>query len=41
MITHSYEFLGSDAEVKRQIGNAVPVSVAKWLGERACDALAA
>jgi DNA (cytosine-5)-methyltransferase 1 len=36
-----YEFLGTDVEVKRQIGNAVPVAVAKWLGGRACDALAA
>ena len=34
-----YEFTGSPAEVKRQIGNAVPVGVARWLGERAAEAL--
>lgn len=36
----SYEFVGTSAQVKRQIGNAVPVGVAKWLAERAITALA-
>ncbi|WP_396908097.1 DNA cytosine methyltransferase [Mycolicibacterium sp.] len=35
----TYEFVGTAAEVKRQIGNAVPVGIARWLGERAADAL--
>lgn len=30
----SYTFAGTTAEVKKQIGNAVPVGVARWLGER-------
>lgn len=30
----SYQFAGSAKDVKKQIGNAVPVSVAKWLGQR-------
>lgn len=34
-----YQFVGNRAEVKRQIGNAVPVGVARWLGERAAAAL--
>lgn len=36
-----YVFHGSHGEVKRQIGNAVPVGVARWLGERAVAALTA
>lgn len=35
----SYEFRGGTADVKRQIGNAVPVGIARWLGERATSAL--
>lgn len=34
-----YEFKGTRAEVKRQIGNAVPVPVARWIGERVAQAL--
>ncbi|MFJ8815457.1 DNA cytosine methyltransferase [Amycolatopsis thermoflava] len=34
-----YEFVGTTAEVKRQIGNAVPVGIARWLGTRAAAAL--
>ncbi|OZE35647.1 MULTISPECIES: DNA cytosine methyltransferase [unclassified Rhodococcus (in: high G+C Gram-positive bacteria)] len=30
----SYQFAGKASDVKKQIGNAVPVNVAKWLGER-------
>ena len=30
----SYVFAGKASDVKKQIGNAVPVAVAKWLGER-------
>lgn len=30
----SYQFVGTAAEVKRQIGNAVPVGIARWLGAR-------
>lgn len=30
----SYRFVGSAKDVKKQIGNAVPVNVAKWIGER-------
>lgn len=30
----TYQFAGTRAEVKRQIGNAVPVGVARWLGAR-------
>lgn len=35
----SYEFVGTRAEVKRQIGNAVPVGIARWLGERITAAI--
>ncbi|MER7115479.1 DNA cytosine methyltransferase [Saccharomonospora azurea] len=35
----SYQFTGKAAEVKRQIGNAVPVGVARWLGTRVAAAL--
>jgi DNA (cytosine-5)-methyltransferase 1 len=35
----TYRFEGTAAEVKRQIGNAVPVGIARWLGERAVQAL--
>jgi DNA (cytosine-5)-methyltransferase 1 len=35
----TYEFRGKHAEVKKQIGNAVPVGIARWLGERAHAAL--
>ncbi|MHA6626905.1 DNA cytosine methyltransferase [Pseudonocardia sichuanensis] len=35
----TYEFRGNSDDVKRQIGNAVPVGVARWLGERARAAL--
>jgi DNA (cytosine-5)-methyltransferase 1 len=34
-----YEFIGTAAEVKRQIGNAVPVGVAQWLGSRVREAI--
>lgn len=34
-----FEFVGKPAEVKRMIGNAVPVGIARWLGERAVAAL--
>ncbi|WP_183659513.1 DNA cytosine methyltransferase [Prauserella isguenensis] len=34
-----HEFVGNTAEVKRQIGNAVPVGIASWLGTRAANAL--
>lgn len=34
-----YVFHGKPDQVKRQIGNAVPVGIAKWLGERAVEAL--
>ncbi|MFC9786456.1 DNA cytosine methyltransferase [Rhodococcus sp. NPDC127528] len=37
----SYEFVGTAAEVKKQIGNAVSVDVARWLGGRVAEALAA
>ena len=36
----SYQFTGTTAEVKRQIGNAVPVGIARWLGERVSEAAA-
>ena len=36
-----YTFVGKASDVKKQIGNAVPVGVAKWLGERAAEALMA
>lgn len=35
----SYEFHGTAAEVKAQIGNAVSVNVARWLGQQVRDAL--
>lgn len=35
----TYQFLGNRAEVKRQIGNAVPVHIAQWLGAVAATAL--
>lgn len=35
----SYQFAGTAAEVKKQIGNAVPVGVARWIGERVADVL--
>jgi DNA (cytosine-5)-methyltransferase 1 len=35
----TYEFTGTGAEVKRQIGNAVPVGIARWLGERVAAAM--
>lgn len=34
-----YTFRGEHKDVKRMIGNAVPVGVARWLGERAVEAL--
>lgn len=34
-----YRFEGKTGEVKRQIGNAVPVGIAKWLGECTARAL--
>lgn len=37
----SYRFLGTDTEVRRQIGNAVSVNVARFLGERVIAALEA
>lgn len=35
-----YTFAGNSEEVKRQIGNAVPVNIAAWLGARVATALA-
>lgn len=35
----SYEFVGTRGQVKRQIGNAVPVGIARWLGERVAAAM--
>jgi DNA (cytosine-5)-methyltransferase 1 len=35
----TYQFTGTPAEVKRQIGNAVPVGIAQWLGQRIVEAL--
>jgi len=35
----AYQFVGTSAEVKRQIGNAVPVKVAEWLGGRVAAVL--
>lgn len=35
----SYEFVGSAAQVKRQIGNAVAVPVARWLGQQVAASL--
>jgi DNA (cytosine-5)-methyltransferase 1 len=36
-----YRFCGTATQVKRQIGNAVPVGIARWLGTRAALALGA
>ena len=36
----SYRFHGTITQVRRQIGNAVPVGIARWLGARAAAALA-
>lgn len=36
-----YRFTGTGEDVKRQIGNAVPVGIARWLGVRAMKALGA
>lgn len=36
-----YQFTGKADEVKKQIGNAVPVGVARWLGERVAHHLGA
>lgn len=36
---NSYEFVGDGKQVKRQIGNAVPVGIARWLGERVAAAM--
>lgn len=35
----SYEFAGGADDVRKQIGNAVPTGIARWLGERAAHAL--
>ncbi|MBF6358098.1 DNA cytosine methyltransferase [Nocardia higoensis] len=35
----SYRFVGTDTEVRRQLGNAVAVNVARFLGERVAQAL--
>ena len=37
----SYRFAGTKKDVKKQIGNAVPVGIARWFGERLTTALAA
>ena len=37
--TDEHVFLGNTADVKRQIGNAVPVGIAHWLGTRVAAAL--
>ena len=37
----TYTFRGTDEDVRRQIGNAVPVGIARWIGERAAAALGA
>lgn len=34
-----YTFVGTAAQVKKQIGNAVPVGVARWLGSRVAAAV--
>jgi DNA (cytosine-5)-methyltransferase 1 len=36
---NGYEFIGTRAQVKRQIGNAVPVGIARFLGARVSAAL--
>ncbi|NKS14645.1 hypothetical protein GS580_27680 [Rhodococcus hoagii] len=35
----SYEFTGKADEVKKQIGNAVSVDVARWIGTRVAESL--
>lgn len=35
----NYQFVGKGEDLIRQIGNAVPVNVARWLGERAVQAI--
>jgi DNA (cytosine-5)-methyltransferase 1 len=35
----TYEFIGTKSQVKRQIGNAVPVGIARVLGERVAAAM--
>ncbi|MDQ0376536.1 DNA cytosine methyltransferase [Amycolatopsis thermophila] len=35
----TYQFLGNSKDVKKLIGNAVPVGIARWFGERAAAAL--
>ncbi len=35
----TYRFHGTDTQVRRQIGNAVPVGIARWLGQRTAAAL--
>ncbi len=35
----TYQFVGKDGQVRRQIGNAVAVNVARFLGERVAEAL--
>jgi DNA (cytosine-5)-methyltransferase 1 len=39
--TDNYQFHGTTSQIKRQIGNAVPVGVAAWLGQQAAAALTA
>lgn len=36
-----YLFVGTNKQVKSQIGNAVPVGIARWLGQRAVQAVLA
>jgi DNA (cytosine-5)-methyltransferase 1 len=36
-----YRFTGTRTDVKRQIGNAVPVGIARWFGTRVAAALGA
>ncbi|NLE78108.1 MAG: DNA cytosine methyltransferase [Rhodococcus sp.] len=35
----TYRFVGTTAEVKKMVGNAVPVGVARWLGEQVAESL--
>lgn len=35
----TYTFTGNRADVKRQIGNAVAVPIARWLGHRVATSL--
>jgi DNA (cytosine-5)-methyltransferase 1 len=35
----SYQFVGNGKQIKQQIGNAVPVGIARWLGERVAAAM--